>query len=136
MRHANRGKLRQLALAVSIVLFLLTAGLEAQVDTGAILGTVKDSTGGTIAGAAVSITHEGTGLKLSSETRVDGTYVFTPVRIGSYTVEVSFTGFQKARRAGVQVNIQQQAIVDFSLLPGELTQTVEVTAALPVLQTT
>ena len=70
-----------------------------------------------------------------SESRADGTYVVTPVRIGVYTVEVEFKGFQKSRRMGVQVSIQQQVVADFSLKPGELTQTVEVEAAAPLLQT-
>src|SRR5713226_4223458 len=133
---SNLARVRQLALAGWIALILSSASLEAQVDTGAILGTVKDATGGTIAGAKVTITHEGTGLQQTVLTRVDGTYIFTPVRIGSYTVEVEFAGFRKARHTGVQVDIQQRAVIDFSLVPGELTQTVEVTADLPVLQTT
>ena len=52
-----------------------------------------------------------------------------------YTVEVQFQGFQRARRTGVRVNIQQQTVVNFSLTPGELTQTVEVAGEAPVLQT-
>lgn len=119
----------------AICCVFLTAGLFAQVDTGTIQGTVTDATGSTVQGARVTITNEGTQFRQSNLTRVDGAYTFTPIRIGTYTVEVEFTGFQKARRAGVQVNIQQQAVVDFALRPGEITTTVDVTATLPVLQT-
>lgn len=115
--------------------FILIPSLSAQVDTGTILGTVYDSSGAIIPGAQVTITHEGTGATQAAETRADGTYIFTPVRIGSYTVEVELTGFQKARRTGVEVSIQQQLVVDFSLTPGEVTETINVEAALPTLQT-
>lgn len=113
----------------------LSASLWSQVDTGRIQGTVHDTTGGAIAGATVAITNEGTGLRQTTQTTEEGTYIFTPIRIGIYTVEVEFTGFQKSRRTGVQANIQQQTIVDFSLTPGEVSTTVDVTAALPTLQT-
>ena len=74
-------------------------------------------------------------MRQTSETRSDGAYVFTPVRIGVYTIEAEFQGFQKARSTGVELNIQQQAVVNFSLTPGELTQTIEVEASAPLLQT-
>ena len=50
-------------------------------------------------------------------------------------LEVEFAGFQKTRRTGIVVNIQQQSVIDVSLTPGEVTQTVEVEASAPLLQT-
>jgi hypothetical protein len=114
---------------------LSACGLLGQVDTGRLLGTIRDASGSTVPGAKVAITNEGTGLRLTMETREDGSYIFTPIRSGSYTVEVEANGFQKARRTGVTVNIQQQSVVDFTLSPGEVTTTVDVTEQLPVLQT-
>ncbi|MBM3756254.1 MAG: hypothetical protein FJW38_19975 [Acidobacteria bacterium] len=110
-------------------------GLLAQVDTGSILGVITDASGGAVAGARLSLINEGTGLKLQAEASSEGRYVFTPLRPGTYTVEVEFAGFQKSRRMGIVVNIQRQSVVDFALSPGEVTTTVDVTAALPVLQT-
>ena len=60
----------------------LSASGTAQVDTGTIIGTVKDESGGVLPGATVTITHEGQGLTLTSVTREDGTYIFTPIRTG------------------------------------------------------
>ncbi len=118
-----------------LALSLMTPGAFGQVDTGTILGTVYDLTDAVIPGARVTITHEGTGFTQSTETRADGTYIFTPVRIGPYTVEVEYEGFQRARRAGANVSIQQQLVVNFNLTPGQVTETIEVEAALPTLQT-
>ncbi len=118
------------SLAAALLLLGSSSAL-AQVDTGTILGTVTDTTGAVIPGAKVTIVQEGTQVRQSSETRGDGTYVFTPIKIGPYTVEVEFQGFQRARRAGVQVSIQQQLVVDFSMTPGEMTQTIEVQGTAP-----
>jgi len=124
----------RLAFAVA-VLVLLSVPARAQVDTGTILGTVKDQSGGVLPGATVTITHEAQALTLTTVTRQDGTYIFTPIRTGTYAIEVDFPGFKKAGRRGVTVGIQQQALVDFTLETGALSETVLVTADSPLLQT-
>lgn len=108
----------------------------AQVDAGRVQGTVTDRSSAIVPGARVTLINEGTGLRLTTATREDGSYIFTPIRIGLYTVEVESGGFQKTRRTSVSVGIQQQVVVDLVLNPGEITTTVNVTDALPVLQTT
>ena len=128
--------LRRAILAV----FVATAVLSmppafGQVDTGSIQGTITDASGGVIPNVRVTIVNEGTGFRQTMITRSDGTYIFTPLRTGTYSVEVEFQGFQKARRTGIVVNVQQQSIIDVSLTPGEVTQTVEVQAIAPLLQT-
>ena len=122
---------------VAALLFglLATQGLYAQIDTGAILGTVKDQSGAVVPGAKVSVTNEGTAFSNSTVTGSDGTYNFTPLRIGTYTVSAEFQGFQKAEHSHITLDVQQQAVVDFSLVPGAVTQTVEVTTSAPLLQT-
>jgi len=127
------GSGRLLAFFMASVLLAAPAG--AQVDTGTILGTVKDQSGGVLPGATVTITHEGQALALTTVTREDGTYVFTPIRTGAYSVEVEFQGFKKGVRRGITVSIQQQALVDFSLQAGGLTEELVVTADAPLLQT-
>src|SRR3989441_322465 len=122
------------AVAVSASCLAGTTAL-AQVDTGTILGTVKDASGAVVGGANVTITHEGQAFTLSRVTRPDGTYIFTPIRIGTYRVEVESPGFRKAVRRGIELNLQQQAVVDVSLETGQLEEAVEVTAEVPLLQT-
>src|SRR5215472_2441122 len=105
---------------------ILPAVLQAQVDTGTMRGTVSDSSGAVIAGAKVEIVNEGTELRQIADTREDGSYIFTPLKIGSYTVSVQQKGFQTARRTGVQVNIQQQMVVNFTLTPGQINETITI----------
>ncbi|HTV55568.1 MAG TPA: TonB-dependent receptor [Terriglobia bacterium] len=107
----------------------------AQVDTGTILGTVKDPSGGVIPGAAVTLVNQGTGLRLATKTDSSGGYVFTPIRIGTYTVQAQFRGFRQSIHRDVLVQVTQQVVVNFTLSPGAVTQTVQVTGAPPQLQT-
>ncbi len=121
--------------AVLLVLFLSAQPLQAQVDTGTILGTIADASGAPINGAKVTVTNEGTGVALSSTTGADGFYKFTPLRIGSYKVTASFQGFQTTTITSIEVNVGADVVINFSLKPGAVTQSVEVVATVPVLQT-
>jgi len=120
---------------IFVVLFFAATPLRAQVDTGAILGTVTDASGAAISGAKVTLTNEGTSASLSTTTAPDGSYNFTPVKIGSYKVTATFEGFPTTTQTHIVVDVGADVVVNFSLKPGAVTQTVEVTATVPVLQT-
>lgn len=115
--------------------FLFSSLAFGQVDTGAVLGVVKDASGAVIPGAKVDLVSVQTGLTLTATAGSDGAYVFTPVKIGAYRVEAQAPGFEKAIQENVTVEVQQRVVVDFTLHPGRVTQTVEVTGAPPQLQT-
>ncbi len=121
-----------LAFALAV---LLSAPVSAQVDTGSISGTVKDETGGVLPGATVTITHEGQAFTLSTVTRQDGTYIFTPIRTGAYVIDSELAGFRKGVRRGITVGIQEQVRVDFTLQAGAVAEEVLVTGESPLLQT-
>jgi Carboxypeptidase regulatory-like domain/TonB-dependent Receptor Plug Domain len=122
-------------ICLSIILGCLQVpALYAQLENGAILGTVRDPSQAVIPGAKVTLTDEQTGLVLSTTTSESGTYTFTPIKIGTYTVSAEFRGFQTSTRPHVQVNVQQQLVLDFSLQPGLESQRIEVTSAVPLLQ--
>jgi len=109
--------------------------LSAQVDAGAVLGTVKDSSGAVVPRAKLSLTNEETGLTFTTVAGPDGNFVFSPVKIGSYTLKAEFEGFQTAIYKDVSVEVQQHVVVNVTLQPGRVTQTVEVTGAAEQLQT-
>ena len=125
-----------LALAAGVVvLFLAVVPLRAQVDAGAILGTVTDASGAQVRGATVTLTNEGTNATLSTTTGSGGEYKFTPVSIGQYTVSVNFQGFTTMTEKHVPVNVGSEVVVNFALKPGAVTETVEVASTVPVLET-
>jgi hypothetical protein len=115
--------------------FFFQRSLQAQLDTGAILGTVQDTSGAVIPKAKVTLTNEGTAFSVTTATDSSGNYIFTPVRIGTYSVQAEFQGFQVVKQPHVVVNVQQQVVVNLTLSPGQVTQTIEVTGAPPLLQT-
>jgi hypothetical protein len=122
-------------LALTIAVCVLSLSSLAQVDTGSISGKVADTSGAVVSGAKVTLTNEGTGASLSTVTNADGFYTFNPVRIGNYKLDASSQGFQRVSQTGVTVNVTTNVVINFTLKPGNVAETVEVTAAAPVLQT-
>jgi hypothetical protein len=94
-------------------------GASAQVDSGTVVGRVRNPAGDGAHGAKVFLKNEGTTITKSTYTRGDGTYIFTPVKIGVYSVSVELQGFVPAYQAGVVVDIQQQAVVNFDLVASQ-----------------
>ncbi len=100
-----------------------------------ILGTVTDAAGAVVTGGTVTLTQSAKGLSRTATTGADGTYEFRHLLPGDYAVEVKANGFNAERRSGVILQLGQQAKIDFALTVGAVQQTVEVTAAPPLLQT-
>src|SRR5216684_3668762 len=121
--------------AVMLFTLLSAPALREQVDAGTILGTVSDASGAPINGAKVTLTNEGTSASLSTITGPEGSYKFTPLKIGSYKVTASFQGFQTTTQINIPVNVGSDVVINFALKPGAVTETVEVSAAPPVLET-
>ena len=119
--------------AVSAVLGILP--LQAQVDTGSITGQVTDQSGAVVSGAKVTLTNEGTGATLSVNTGSDGSYKFSPVRIGSYKLDATAQGFKTVSQTNIVVNVSANVLVNLKLPTGSVSETVEVTSAAPILQT-
>jgi hypothetical protein len=121
--------------------FLLVLGLlvgpnaRAQQATGAITGVVSDPSGAAVAGATVTLTDTDRGTSVKTQTNTDGLYNFPQLSIGQYSLRVEANGFQTALRSGVALALNQTAKLDFALAIGQVSQTLEVTAAPPPLQT-
>ncbi len=121
-------------LVVAVLAAFNVRPLQAQVDTGSITGTVTDASGAVVGGAKVTLTNEGTDASLTATTSADGVYDFSPVRIGSYKLDVSANGFKKAVQTNVVVDVSARVQANFKLQPGAISETVEVTSEAPVLQ--
>lgn len=116
-------------LAVVLAAFSTIEAVHAQVDTGAVLGTVRDEAGQGAGGAEVKLTDEGTSFHKSTSTGEDGTYVFTPVKVGTYTLTVERQGFAPAMQKGIVVSVQQRVIVDVQLHVAQASGGVEAAAS-------
>jgi hypothetical protein len=108
----------------------------AQLPTATILGEVKDSSGGVMAGAKVTARNVDTGQSREDTTGSDGSYHFNALAVGNYEARVEQSGFQTAVRSGLTLTVGQEAVVNFSLDVGSTSQTVEVSAEAPLVNTT
>ncbi len=113
----------------------LIVRVNAQVIYGTILGTVTDATGSTVEGATVKVTSLGTNDVRTVTTSSSGTYSFANLAPGRYRVEVQQTGFKQFVRSPVEVQVDVTSRVDASLQVGDVSQSVEVTGEVPLLQT-
>ena len=110
--------------------------VSAQTFRGGIQGTITDSSGAAIPDANVTVVSPGTGLTRSVQTNQSGGYAFTELPPGSYNVEVIKEGFGKSAITNVQVAVSSNTRADATLSPGNVQQTVEVSAEVPVVETT
>src|SRR5215472_15070975 len=125
------------ALAFCAVLALLFATFpaSAQQSTGAIVGTVVDPTGAAIKGATVTAKDVDRGTVLTTHSNDTGDFNFPLVPVGSYQVKVEGQGFQAEVQPTFTLTLNQTARFSFKMKVGQRTETVEVTAAAPLLDT-
>ncbi len=124
------------AVLSSFVLTLaLIASATAQVDRGAIVGTVTDQAGARIANAEVTVTNIGVNQPTKVTTNEEGAFAANLLRIGTYSVAVEKKGFQKTVEQSVEVGVNQSVRLDLVLKVGSASETVQVTSAAALLQT-
>jgi hypothetical protein len=116
-----------------IAIFVPTS-LFAQLDTGAITGTVIDASGAVVPGAKITLTNTDTSVQQTMESTSTGTYDFTGVRPGTYSLRAEAAGFQAFVDDGLLIHVQQTVTVDVHFVTGQVTQEVTVTASAPLLQ--
>src|SRR5262249_16853603 len=117
------------------LVLLGTVPLQAQVNTGTVLGVVTDASGAPISGAEVTLTNADTNATMTTITASDGSYKFAAVRIGLHKLLASFQGFQTVLSRGVIVNVGAAVVVDFPLKPGSINEPLEIKADASQLQT-
>ncbi|MGB6829712.1 MAG: carboxypeptidase-like regulatory domain-containing protein, partial [Terracidiphilus sp.] len=117
-------------------LFLIPARFAfAQLDQGTITGIVQDQTGAVVSGASVTLTNVDEGSVLKTRSDHSGIYVFSPIKIGSYSVSASAPGFATTTQTNLHLNIQQRLNVVIALKAGTTTETITVTTEEPLMQT-
>jgi outer membrane receptor protein involved in Fe transport len=127
----NYGRMGLLLLAAT-----LTSGpvFGQSANTGEIKGTVVDSSGAVVAGAAVTITDVQTGVSRVSTTNSDGIYDAPSIPVGQYKITFSKAGFRTLVREGLALQIQTLA-VDATLQVGTTTESIVVNAEASLVET-
>ena len=120
-------------LAASIA--IITVPTMGQTFYGSIVGTVSDASGAPMPGATVTLTNTGTSERRSADTSGDGAYRFVNLVPGNYSLAVEKTGFKRITRDRIAVNVDSVVRTDLAMEIGDVSQSVEVSAAAPLLQT-
>jgi hypothetical protein len=106
---------------------MLMATLAAQDVTGALSGTVTDSTGAVVAGANVTVTNTARGTVVFQATTSDsGAYTAPALQAGTYSVRVEAKGFKRAEVTGIALQVKQRARIDVALTVGDVAETINV----------
>jgi hypothetical protein len=123
-------------LTVTFGVFLLCVPAFSQGNTGRILGTVTDQSGGVVAGATVTVidTERGVNRTLTSDDA--GEYNAPNLTPGNYTVRAEAKGFKKLERQNVALEVGKEVRIDLIVQPGQQEQTVTVTEQVPLVETT
>src|SRR6266581_390422 len=129
-----RSALQILLLTVASLFVCVSA--FSQGSAGRILGGINDQTGGAVSGATVTIIDTQRNLTRTLTTDNAGEYNAPNLLPGVYTVRAVFQGFKTAERSGITLEVNQDLRVDLVLQPGEQTERVTVTEALPMVETT
>ncbi|HLY97799.1 MAG TPA: carboxypeptidase regulatory-like domain-containing protein [Candidatus Angelobacter sp.] len=110
------------------------AGLTAQTFRGSIQGTVADSSKAAVPGAQVTVMSPETGLKRTTITNDAGEYVVTELPLGAFDITVKKEGFRTQVLKGVRVEVAASQRVDVALEPGSVSESVDVTAQAPLVE--
>ena len=135
MRHVSFRSFLRPAL-LSLLTLVASVSAFSQANTGRILGTVTDQTGAVIAGATVTVTDTERGTTRTLTTDDSGAYNAPSLIPGTYTIKAEFKGFRSTERQNIALEVGKEARVDLELQPGEQTEKITVTEALPLVETT
>src|SRR5437764_10153260 len=122
-------------LAAALLVVAGGAAVWVQTVHGVITGTVTDPTGAVVPNATITITNTGTNISQSTTTGSDGSYRFSLVPPGTYTVEVKAANFATVRISGIVVEASQTMPLSRPLRLAQANQMIEVTEQAPLVQT-
>lgn len=130
------GSFRLVTLLAIIALLLSGVAIYAQETTGALQGTVKDASGAVVTGVHVEL--EGTSLvgKKAIDTDSAGYYRFANLPPGTYTLSITAKNFKAVKRQGLVIEVGHLPTVDIALEVGSAAETIEVSGAAPLIDTT
>ena len=125
------------ARVLAALVFILTGSIIAfgQQTTGSIVGTVKDQQGALVTTTTVKATNVDTGFSRSAPANSYGEYRIDFLPVGKYTVQAEAAGFERFVQQNLALNVDQTLTVDVTMTVGAQSQTITVTEAPPLVNT-
>ncbi|MPY88207.1 MAG: hypothetical protein GEU99_09810 [Luteitalea sp.] len=128
------GRMRLSVLSVLLLLAIAACPQVAFSQVAQITGRVTDATEAVTPDATIIVTNEQTGIATHATTNNAGYYAVPQLKPGTYQIEVVAPGFRSLTRTGINLSVEQVARLDFQLEIGEVTESVEVVGAAPLLE--
>jgi Carboxypeptidase regulatory-like domain len=132
---ATRASFRNTCVFVLLILVCALAASTMAQSTASLTGVVTDATGATVPNAKLTLINQATGVSSNSQTDSTGTYLFPSLPIGTYRMEVTAAGFQKAVVIDIELPVATSVTRNVPLKIGEASATVEITAQAAVIDT-
>jgi Carboxypeptidase regulatory-like domain len=117
------------------IALLLDGGVLAQTSTATLTGAVRDTTGAILPSVSITLTNTSRNASQTTISNEAGSYVFPALVPGTYAISAELPGFKKFVRDGITLQVNQTVRIDFELQVGAVAETIEVTAAAPILET-
>ncbi len=117
-----------------LLLLLLVQALPAQTITASLEGLVRDATGAVVPNAQVRIVNTATNVALATSSDQDGRFLAPALPAGPYELTITAAGFKTAQRRGLVLEVNQAARLEIALEVGAVSETMNVTAEAPVLE--
>jgi Carboxypeptidase regulatory-like domain len=121
---------------LSVALCFCALMLVGQATDGNLVGVITDATGAAVADAQVKITNRATNIETATKSNASGEYRFNNIPVGSYDLAVTAAGFGATTRMGVAVELNKTATINGSVQVGAVSQTVDVSGAPAIIDTT
>ncbi|MCC6589018.1 MAG: TonB-dependent receptor [Bryobacterales bacterium] len=106
----------------------------AQSTKAELFGVIRDAQGRSVGAAIVAVRNTANGLRQSAESAADGAFHFSALSPGAYRLEIAKPGFARLSRDGILLRVGDRVGLDLELAVGDVSQSFEVTAAAPLLQ--
>ena len=114
---------------------LVSVALAQTTGTATVVGTITDNTGAVVPGAAINIVNNETQFVYNGETNTEGGYYVPNLNPGTYRLTIQAQGFKRYVREGVILRTSEQPRIDVQLEVGSVTESINVTASAPLLET-
>jgi outer membrane receptor protein involved in Fe transport len=118
------------------LLLISVQALKAQLPTGTISGQVHDASAAAIPGATVTATNRETGAVRSTQSGPDGRFTLPAMMVGVYDVKAEAPAFRAEVQQNLTLTVGQEAVLNFALQVGSVTEAVTVMAEAPLVETT
>ena len=122
------------AVCVSVTIFV-SGPMHAQGTGGRILGRIADPSGAVLSGAKIIATNDATGVTHNAVSNDSGDYVFPDLPVGTYSLTFDLTGFRKAIRHAIALDVNQVITFNMTMQLGATQEVVDVTSEAPLVET-